>query len=392
MQFVDEDENFEDDSAADNPFAVSAEAERRNPEDVAAYTAQWLEQADDEEEEIEDSGSEPDCPTDPQPIPEAAFVIHTTSQPSSDPNTQPEPLAIPAPPCLPPGQEDLQAREYQVSMTGRSDMSSGNFQTGRLSPPPEDPDSGSSSERDDIFSQQAAVLEDEAALEAESLKTGETAEAVVTRLSIQCQLELQKPAKAPEQRLAKARISIRPSLIPIPVPIVRPQGAILAEEMRNFRDFLVRPLHPDLHLECRLVRNRSGFKRFFPVYSLSIEQTGSFLLAAKKRPNNKTSNYLISMSESDLKKNSAFYIGKLRSNFLGTEYNVYDRGLNPKKKKARPDEHREQLGAVLYVRGRQHTKTTIAPKEVTVLLPKVSRAREREVWKPRDVHLCRNTN
>jgi len=98
------------------------------------------------------------------------------------------------------------------------------------------------------------------------------------------------------------------------------------------------------------------------------------------------------MSESDLKKNSAFYIGKLRSNFLGTEYNVYDRGLNPKKKKARPEEHREQLGAVLYVRGRQHTKTTIAPKEVTVLLPKVSRAREREVWKPRDVHLCRNTN
>lgn len=386
MQFVDEDEDFEDESAADNPFAVSAEAEKRNPEDVAAYTAQWLEQADEEEEEIEDSGSEPDCPADQQPIPEAAFVIHTISQPSSVP---PDPIlpVIPAPPCLLPVQEDLQAREYQVSMTSRTDMSSGNFQTGRLSPPP---DSGSSSERDDIFSQQAAVLEDEAALEAESLKTGETAEALVTRLSIQCQFELNKPAKDAEQRLAKARISIRPSLTPIPVPIIRPQGAILAEEMRNFRDFLTRPLHPDLHLECRLVRNRSGFKRFFPVYSLSIEHTGSFLLAGKKRPNNKTSNYLISMSESDLKKNSAFYIGKLRSNFLGTEYCMYDRGQNPKKKKARPEEHREQLGAVLYVRNRQHTKTTIAPKEVTVLLPKVDRARDREVWKPRDVYLGRN--
>jgi hypothetical protein len=386
MQFVDEEEEFDQESAADNPFAVSTEAEKRSPDDVAAYTAQWLEQADDEEEDIEDSGSEPDCPADQQPAPEAVFVIHTVSQHSSDP-ILPKALVLPPPSLLP---EDPQIREYQVSMTSRTDMSSGNFQTGRLSPPPEDFGSNSSSEHDDEFKQQAAVLEDEAALEAETLKTGESPEAVVTRLSIQCKLELGKPAKDAEQRQAKARISIRPSLVPIPTPIVRMQGAILAEEMRNIREFLTRPLHPDLHLECRLVRNRSGFKRFFPVYSLTLEHTGSFLLAAKKRPNNKTSNYLISMSESDLKKNSAFYIGKLRSNFLGTEYCIYDNGLNPKKKKTRPEQHREQLGAVLYVRYKQHTKTTIAPKEVTVLLPKVERTREREIWKPKDVCLGRN--
>jgi hypothetical protein len=45
-------------------------------------------------------------------------------------------------------------------------------------------------------------------------------------------------------------------------------------------------------------------------------------MASKKRPNNKTSNYLISMAEGDLSRDGANYLGKLRSNFVGTEFQV----------------------------------------------------------------------
>lgn len=54
------------------------------------------------------------------------------------------------------------------------------------------------------------------------------------------------------------------------------------------------------------------------------------LLTAKKRPKNKTSNYIIGSSRDKLTKKSPFFLGKLRSNFLGTEFNIYDNGNNPK--------------------------------------------------------------
>lgn len=52
-------------------------------------------------------------------------------------------------------------------------------------------------------------------------------------------------------------------------------------------------------------------------------------MSSKKRTSNKTSNYLISFKRDELTKKSAGYIGKVRSNFLGTEFQVYDNGINP---------------------------------------------------------------
>lgn len=47
-----------------------------------------------------------------------------------------------------------------------------------------------------------------------------------------------------------------------------------------------------------------------------------FLMCSKKRPNNATSNYLISMRAGDLDRNSKNFLGKLRANFVGTEFQV----------------------------------------------------------------------
>lgn len=54
-------------------------------------------------------------------------------------------------------------------------------------------------------------------------------------------------------------------------------------------------------------------------------------MSAKKRAYNHTSNYSISLNRDiDLMKKSI--IGKLRSDFLGTRYILFDDGVNPEKK------------------------------------------------------------
>lgn len=83
-------------------------------------------------------------------------------------------------------------------------------------------------------------------------------------------------------------------------------------------------------------------------------------MTGKKRSGNKTSNYLISYKKDELKKKSLYFLGKVRyinkkiplwtrSNFMGTEFQIYDGGQNPKKC-SDPQLVRENLGVVLYVK------------------------------------------
>ena len=69
--------------------------------------------------------------------------------------------------------------------------------------------------------------------------------------------------------------------------------------------------------------------RFWPKYTLSLSSTNQFLLTGKKRAGNKTSNYMISMDQEKVGKNGTGFLGKVRSNFLGTEFSLYDHGKNP---------------------------------------------------------------
>jgi len=57
---------------------------------------------------------------------------------------------------------------------------------------------------------------------------------------------------------------------------------------------------------------------------------GKFLLAAKKNTGSATSHYTISLDSEKMEKNAAAYLGKVRSNFLGTEFIIFDTGVNPK--------------------------------------------------------------
>ncbi len=86
-------------------------------------------------------------------------------------------------------------------------------------------------------------------------------------------------------------------------------------------------------IQCTIKREKSGFSRFYPKYHVHLSNGFRYLMTGKKQSFNNTSNYLMSMDKNGLTKKSQGYLGKVRSNFMGTEFMIYDTGDNPKKAK-----------------------------------------------------------
>lgn len=72
-------------------------------------------------------------------------------------------------------------------------------------------------------------------------------------------------------------------------------------------------------------------------------------MSAKKKSGNKSSNYSLSLDKNDFDKKSNNLLGKLRANFTGTKFHIYNSGDNPKSKHAPADTVRTELGLVKYV-------------------------------------------
>ena len=80
---------------------------------------------------------------------------------------------------------------------------------------------------------------------------------------------------------------------------------------------------------CNITRKKTGIDKLYPKYYCNVFKSEKFLMAARKRPHNTTPNNLITMSQHNFEKDNEGFIGKLRSNFFGTEFSVYDSGENP---------------------------------------------------------------
>jgi len=193
--------------------------------------------------------------------------------------------------------------------------------------------------------------------------------------------EVSEPAAKAVPEVEETKQPPEPQQQTVPRPVVNIQQ-VLAAAMRDMPAFLDSPLPKEVMIQCTILRERGGFNRIYPKYFLFVSDTHQFLLAGRKRPGNKTSNYLISMSEKDLKIKSPSYLGKVRSNFLGTEFMIYDKGLNPKKKTATQETMREELGAIMYQSNLLGAK---GPRKMRVLLPAVNAAGDRCTWKPTTV-------
>ncbi|CAK4666504.1 unnamed protein product [Aphanomyces euteiches] len=103
-------------------------------------------------------------------------------------------------------------------------------------------------------------------------------------------------------------------------------------DLNALRSFVSQaPLKNSPTIQCYVERDKSGINMMRPIYRLFLNDSNQFLLGAQKRSKNKTSNYLLSMDRSPTDRRSALIVGKLRSNWSGASYTIYDHGLNPNK-------------------------------------------------------------
>jgi len=174
-----------------------------------------------------------------------------------------------------------------------------------------------------------------------------------------------------------------------PVPSSRGPGPTSIFDLRQFsgdrRTFLLSPAPKGFTVECKITRERSALNSFNPRYVVETEQ-GDFLMGSKKRNMKKTSNYVISMTKAEAPKGSDNHLGKLRSNFLGSEFVAYGPGLNPAElDKGAPlsavESVREELAAISYT-STLWGKKPRGPRKMEVFLPFVNQRGERIMCKP----------
>lgn len=125
-------------------------------------------------------------------------------------------------------------------------------------------------------------------------------------------------------------------------------------------------------VQCYIVRDK-GSAKMYPRYNLFLEDGKRFLLAARKRKKQTTSNYIISLDYEDLGRDSEKFFGKLRSNFVGTDFSIYDNGR-------KENDARVELGCITYG---YNVLGTRGPRKVTAVIPAVDAAGE-PLYQPRD--------
>uniref|UniRef100_A0A1A7Z4R8 Tubby-like protein n=3 Tax=Iconisemion striatum TaxID=60296 RepID=A0A1A7Z4R8_9TELE len=160
----------------------------------------------------------------------------------------------------------------------------------------------------------------------------------------------------------------------------------LATDIANLEEFVLRPAPRNVTVKCRITRDKKGMDRgLYPTYYMHMEREDSkkvFLLAGRKRKKSKTSNYLISVDATDLSRGGESFIGKLRSNLMGTKFTVYDNGTNPSKNLGALLEEstmRQELAAVCYETNVLGFK---GPRKMTVVIPGMNMNFERVPVRP----------
>ncbi|GKU85553.1 hypothetical protein SLEP1_g216 [Rubroshorea leprosula] len=95
--------------------------------------------------------------------------------------------------------------------------------------------------------------------------------------------------------------------------------------MLTFPISVKQPGPRDFPIYCFIKRDRSTQTYYLYLgLTSALSDDGKFLLAARKFKRPTWTDYIISLSTDDMSKGSSAYIGKLRSNFLGTKFTIFD--------------------------------------------------------------------
>ncbi|KAH9611110.1 hypothetical protein KSS87_001286 [Heliosperma pusillum] len=89
---------------------------------------------------------------------------------------------------------------------------------------------------------------------------------------------------------------------------------------------LKQPGPRDGSIQCFIKRDKSNltYHLFLSLSPALLVENGKFLLSAKRTRRTTCTEYVISMDADNISRSSNTYIGKLRSNFLGTKFIIYD--------------------------------------------------------------------
>uniref|UniRef100_A0A672F833 TUB like protein 1b n=1 Tax=Salarias fasciatus TaxID=181472 RepID=A0A672F833_SALFA len=154
-------------------------------------------------------------------------------------------------------------------------------------------------------------------------------------------------------------------------------------EFDNLEKFVMEPAPQGVTVKCRVTRDQRGMdKSLYPLYYLHLDnEKKTFLLAGRKRKKSATSNYLISIDATDLSRGGENFVGKLRSNLMGTKFTVFDNALNPER--ALPDlsNARQELAGIIYETNVLGMK---GPRRMTVVIPGMDKDNERVPLRPRN--------
>lgn len=152
------------------------------------------------------------------------------------------------------------------------------------------------------------------------------------------------------------------------------KAPVMALDVSDMRKFLTTPCPKAAGVvQCYIRRNKSGTNKLYPEYYVYMEDGDRFIMCSKKRTLKKTSNYLVSMKAGDLNRDGQNYLGKLRANFVGTEFQVFDSGSSPKfmasgAATSANAKNRLEMGVVTYTTNMLGPK---GPRKMQVAIPSV---------------------
>ncbi|KAM9409950.1 LOW QUALITY PROTEIN: tubby-related protein 1-like [Pholidichthys leucotaenia] len=153
-------------------------------------------------------------------------------------------------------------------------------------------------------------------------------------------------------------------------------------EFDSLEKFVMQPAPQGVTVKCRVTRDQRGVdKSLYPLYYLHLDNDKkTFLLAGRKRKKSTTSNYLISIDATDLSRGGENFVGKLRSNLMGTKFTVFDNALNPERALPDMSNARQELAGIIYETNVLGIK---GPRRMTVVIPGMNKDNERVALRPR---------
>lgn len=132
-------------------------------------------------------------------------------------------------------------------------------------------------------------------------------------------------------------------------------------DVKSAAKFLSTPVTKGKCVMCYVMRMKSGMFNKYPTWHLFVDPlhrayANKFLCAAKRKLRSKCSNYAISLDKDVFDKGSTSSIGKIRSNFVGTEYTIYGPGNK---------DNRSEIAAIVF----ENNIMKGGPRALSVLAP-----------------------